>query len=161
MRQCGEPQGVQVVRQEPYHCNFNRLYKGGHLLPTRLVFKGSLNLRVGTSVLRKFYDGWGGHSGRCVTRGHKCPPYGGRGCVLSEGSLNRAGPMPVLRSYLFFCGRVQPSRVICRARARVSLPASQSCVMVLPAAVVAPLPMCTGATSELLEPMTTSSPMVV
>ena len=30
MRQGGEPQGVQVVRQgepTPYHCNFNRLYK--------------------------------------------------------------------------------------------------------------------------------------
>nr|WP_314271292.1 hypothetical protein [uncultured Kingella sp.] len=29
MRQGGEPQGVQVVRQgepTPYHCNFNRLY---------------------------------------------------------------------------------------------------------------------------------------
>ncbi|WP_311419755.1 hypothetical protein [Kingella denitrificans] len=30
MRQGGEPQGVQVVRQgepTPYHCNFNPLYK--------------------------------------------------------------------------------------------------------------------------------------
>nr|WP_314271803.1 hypothetical protein [uncultured Kingella sp.] len=30
MRQGGEPQGVQVVRQgepTPYHCDFNRLYK--------------------------------------------------------------------------------------------------------------------------------------
>ena len=29
MRQGGEPQGVQIVRQgepTPYHCNFNRLY---------------------------------------------------------------------------------------------------------------------------------------
>ena len=37
MRQGGEPQGVQVVRQgEPtlYHCNFNRLYYGK---PTRTV----------------------------------------------------------------------------------------------------------------------------
>nr|WP_314270266.1 hypothetical protein [uncultured Kingella sp.] len=32
MRQGGEPQGVQVVRQgepTPYHCNFNRLYVAG------------------------------------------------------------------------------------------------------------------------------------
>ena len=31
MRQGGEPQGVQVVRQgeqTPYHCNFNPLYFG-------------------------------------------------------------------------------------------------------------------------------------
>ena len=37
MRQGGEPQGVQIVRQgEPtlYHCNFNRLYYGK---PTRTV----------------------------------------------------------------------------------------------------------------------------
>ena len=37
MRQGGEPQGVQVVRQgepTPYHCNFNRLYYGK---PTRTV----------------------------------------------------------------------------------------------------------------------------
>nr|WP_314269916.1 hypothetical protein [uncultured Kingella sp.] len=38
MRQGGEPQGVQVVRQgepTPYHCHFNPLYcggwQGGHL----------------------------------------------------------------------------------------------------------------------------------
>ena len=36
MRQGGEPQGVQVVRQgepTPYHCNLNRLY-----LPYKLTF---------------------------------------------------------------------------------------------------------------------------
>nr|WP_314270310.1 hypothetical protein [uncultured Kingella sp.] len=34
MRQGGEPQGVQVVRQgepTPYHCNFNRLYMKGRV----------------------------------------------------------------------------------------------------------------------------------
>ena len=34
MRQGGEPQGVQIVRQgepTPYHCNFNRLYCETHL----------------------------------------------------------------------------------------------------------------------------------
>nr|WP_314270346.1 hypothetical protein [uncultured Kingella sp.] len=38
MRQGGEPQGAQVVRQgepTPYHCNFNRLYKKFAGLPTQ------------------------------------------------------------------------------------------------------------------------------
>ena len=38
MRQGGEPQGVQVVRQgepKPYHCNFNRLYRAGSLKPQK------------------------------------------------------------------------------------------------------------------------------
>ena len=47
MRQGGEPQGVQVVRQgepTPYHCNFNRLYSDNGT-----EYKGSANHAFGVA----------------------------------------------------------------------------------------------------------------
>src|SRR4051794_373969 len=61
----------------------------------------------------------------------------------------------------FFSGRFQPSSVTCFARVSVSLPSGASLVIVLPAPVVASLPMRTGATSMLPEPMNAPSSMVV
>src|SRR5215475_7576822 len=66
-----------------------------------------------------------------------------------------------LSDFAGFIGRCQPSTVTCRARARVSLPATTECVTVEPAAIVAPAPTVMGATSTLLEPVCTSSPMTV
>ena len=53
----------------------------------------------------------------------------------------------------FFCGRFQPSRVSCFARATVSLPAGTSLVTVDPAPTVAPSPIDIGATNTELEPV--------
>ena len=52
MRQGGEPQGVQVVRQgepTPYHCNFNRLYVKGSLKTVDVV-SGCLFFAAGTRM---------------------------------------------------------------------------------------------------------------
>src|SRR5690606_26627587 len=61
----------------------------------------------------------------------------------------------------FFCGRFQPSILRCLPRPTARVWAGTSWVMVDPAPVVAPAPRFSGATSELLEPMNTSSPITV
>src|SRR5690606_14527334 len=63
--------------------------------------------------------------------------------------------------YDFFCGRCQPSMVICLARATVSLPGAASLPITEPAPMVAPSPIVTGATSAVLEPTKAPSPMIV
>src|SRR5690606_13924777 len=72
----------------------------------------------------------------------------------------RAGGQPRRVAYFFF-GRSQPSTTACRERATVSRPAGASRVTTEPAAMVASLPIVTGATSELLEPMKAPSSMRV
>ncbi len=61
----------------------------------------------------------------------------------------------------FFTGLCQPSMLRCRPRPRPRVCAGTSSVITEPAPVVAPSPSVSGATSELLEPMNTSSPITV
>ena len=67
-----------------------------------------------------------------------------------------------MRTYFgVFTGRTQPSSVTWRARATVNSPAGASLLITEPAAIVAPSPIVTGATSALLEPMKALSWIVV
>ena len=71
MRQGGEPQGVQVVRQgepTPYHCNFNRLYLVGGALGLAAILYAGCH-RLAESVIQPtdvracgaaFQSGYGG-----------------------------------------------------------------------------------------------------
>ncbi len=61
----------------------------------------------------------------------------------------------------FLAGRFQPGNDTCFARDKVSEPAGASLVIVLPAPIVAPRPIVTGATSCVSEPMNASSSMTV
>src|SRR5471032_3671291 len=67
----------------------------------------------------------------------------------------------ITQVFLILTGRFQPSMLRWRARATASWDLSTSWLMVEPAAVFEPSPMVTGAINELLEPINTSSPMVV
>ena len=64
-----------------------------------------------------------------------------------------ATSLPDGYAFGFLCGRCHPSSVLCRARATVSFPAGASLVITDPAAMVAPSPPVTGATSDAFEPM--------
>ena len=60
MRQGGEPQGVQVVRQgepTPYHCDFNSLYVGNGAISCRSMrLTQQTVLREGKRILRRHDD---------------------------------------------------------------------------------------------------------
>src|SRR5258706_9668437 len=78
-------------------------------------------------------------------------------CSRLAGARARFGAA----NYFFLLGRTQPSIVLWRGRATVSLPAGTLPATVEPAPTVAPAPTVIGATSTLLEPMCASSPMTV
>ena len=83
--------------------------------------------------------------------------------LKSAGAADYVGLVPglVISRLAGFTGRRQVSIVSWRARATVSFPAGTECVTVEPAPMVAPAPTTMGATSTLLEPVCTSSPIVV
>jgi hypothetical protein len=64
-------------------------------------------------------------------------------------------------SFTSFRGRFQPLMVVCLALLTVKAPAGALFVIVEPAPMVAPACTVTGATSSVLDPMNTSSSIVV